>query len=72
VTARLGNVIYWAATGIAALWGLYTWFVATDIFFVQQTNHPLSEDATTVLLMALPAPIIWLVGRAARYVLAGR
>jgi len=70
--ARIGNVIYWTATGVAMLWGLYVWFLAADIFFFHPTNRQLSENVFNVLALAVPAPIIWVVGRAAKYILAGK
>ena len=59
--ARLGNVLYWAACGIAALSGALGAFE----FFVH-------KDAAAMIGLALFAIIVWLVGRAGQYILAGK
>jgi len=60
---RLGNVLYWAACGLAVIWAL-AWLVAA-----------FSVGGSTGIILTLGvagAAVIWLVGRAVRYVLAAR
>lgn len=63
MAARLGNVIYWAGCGAAAL-ALFAW-AAVYISPGEEASYWLPR----YLVMAVGA---WLLGRAARYVLAGR
>ena len=61
--ARLGEVVYWAGCGLAVIWigmGLYASF---------DREHPRWEDFA---LAGGGAVLIWLIGRATRYVLAGK
>ena len=59
--ARLGNVLYWAACGIAVLLGA----LGAYEFFVHR-------DAAAMVGLALFGVIAWLAGRACQYVLAGK
>jgi hypothetical protein len=55
---RLGNVIYWATSGIALL------FVFVAVFAL------IRGAVVTFAVFLVPAGLIWLVGKAARHVLA--
>jgi hypothetical protein len=59
---RLGNVIYWAATGIAGL------IVAFSLYVVI-AGRP---EPIMIGLFVTAAALAWLAGRACLYVLAGR
>jgi len=59
--ARLGNVLYWMACGIAALLGALGAFE----FF----EH---KNSTAMIGLASFGLIVWLVGRACQYVLSGK
>ncbi len=59
--ARLGNVLYWAACGAAVLLGALGAFE----FFVH-------KDSEAIVVFAVLGLLVWLVGRACRYILAGR
>jgi hypothetical protein len=65
---RLGNVLYWTGCILA--------IVALIFGAVVHVNDPsdTSQDCVMlfVVLGAVPAVILWLIGRACRYVLAGR
>jgi len=66
--ARVGDVLYWAATGIS-------WLIiaGTGAFFLMAERLPSIQEQLVGIVAALVcALIVWLVGRAARYVLAGR
>ena len=68
--ARLGQVLYWAACGIAALctaWGLFVF----GIILVGGSTDPMATGlyGTKWLIGAIGA---WLIGRATLYVLAGK
>lgn len=69
MAARLGRVIYWTCTVVAALILIVAALIATFAI------HPEIESAPQgYLLMGLWAVggvVVWLLGRAARYVLAG-
>ncbi len=66
MTARLGQVLYWTGCGLAAL------IVAGG------ASITLTETATGInqlgplLVFSIIALAVWLLGRAALYVLAGR
>lgn len=60
--ARLGNVIYWAACIVAALW-----LVPIGIVIAS----PGSEAVLWCSIYAAASALSWAVGRAVRYVLAG-
>lgn len=62
MASRLGNVLYWTACTGAFLW--------LAVVFAAATMRPQPEWG--VFWVAGPAPslIIWLIGRAARYVLS--
>ena len=67
--ARLGNVLYWAFSGLAILIvGLVAYLVAEDV----RLGLVMENDAWAVALAVILALVLWLIGRACRYVLAGR
>lgn len=59
VVERLGNVIYWSATGFAG--SIFAYGV-----YVMIAGHP---DAIRIALLAVAAVLTWCGGRAALYVL---
>lgn len=63
MAARLGDVIYWAMCGVAALALALLAFVALN---------PGSEAVPWGIFFGVAAVVAWLFGRAVRYVLAGR
>ena len=69
MVARLGMVIYWAATGIAVILALGTAVMVT--LGVLGLAGYTSENAVLEAFVLVPALLIWLFGRACRYVLAG-
>ena len=64
VLARLGNVMYWLATGVGVLIGL---FAAYGAAFGKG-----DERWAVIAVFAVMAIGFWGIGRAVRYVLAGR
>jgi hypothetical protein len=58
---RLANVLYWTACAAAVLLVI----LGIDAARVR-------EEPTSLFVAALAAALVWLAGRAARYVLAGR
>ena len=63
MAARLGNVIYWAACGIATLGLLLTTYVAIGAA---------EGSAFWATVYGASAVGVWLLGRAARYILSAR
>jgi hypothetical protein len=66
--ARLGNVLYWASSGIAVL--LLLWLAGAVIAAIIN-GEPMNDFGLMSFLMVGSAALIWLFGRAYRYVLAG-
>lgn len=64
MVARLGDLIYWAACIAALLWTIYVLIVTATY------AHP--DWTISAPIAIVGAVVIWSVGRAARYVLAGR
>lgn len=58
MAARLGNVLYWMSCGIAALISVAVILWARRL-----------ED---IVIATVGAGLIWIVGRAFRYILSGR
>ena len=58
---RLGNVLYWTGSGIAALF-----LFLTALHLVSKQS-----DVFLAILFAAVAVVAWLIGWALRYVLAG-
>ena len=72
MAARLGHVLYWLGCIIA---GLIALFAVVGVYDISQ--HPQSANAElwgylTMLMLAMFAVAAWLIGRACRYVLAGK
>ena len=65
--ARLGNIVYWAANGMAALMAT----LGTIGFLIALLNSAGEGMILSPMLIALAIPV-WLIGRACLYVLAGR
>jgi hypothetical protein len=64
MAARLANAIYSAACIAAVLWALFVFAIGA----VQ--THPNWTISTPIAIVG--AVIIWIIGRGARHVLAGR
>jgi hypothetical protein len=64
MAARLANAIYSAARIAAVLWALFIFAIGA----VQP--HPNWAISTPIAVVG--AVVIWIIGRAARYVLTGR
>jgi hypothetical protein len=62
MAARLGNVLYWTATTIAVLLAL----LAARLYEFGG-SEPLAIWGVIIV-----AALVWLIGRACRYILAGR
>ena len=65
--ARLGHVLYWLSCIIAVLLlalAAYGWFQDTP------AQRPLDESV--YIFLAIAAFVVWLIGRACRYVLSGK
>jgi hypothetical protein len=68
---RLGNVLYWLGTAVAIFMVLNGLTMAIPQYYI------LAEDQNTTaleagLLSIAVGGVVWLLGRAFRYVLAGR
>lgn len=64
MVARLGQVLYWGLSGIAAIsFALGVW--------VNVINKA-QADWSTLGVVAVFSVVVWLVGRACLYVLAGK
>jgi hypothetical protein len=64
MAARLANAIYWFACIAAVLWAPFVFVMGAA------QTHPDWTISTSVAIVG--AFVIWIMGRAARYVLAGR
>jgi hypothetical protein len=67
VIARLGMVFYWCGLAIASLCEI----AAITVFLIGYTNHAASEAWMAMAFFAIVGGLAWLVGRVAKYVLAG-
>jgi hypothetical protein len=69
LVARLGMVLYWAASAVAGFLAAGTAAVivmgAFNVWGFESENNVLEA------VVFIPAAVIWLFGRACRYVLAG-
>ena len=64
MATRLGNVLYWSACGIAGLLLFVTVLV---------TIYAGSDDRVVFgVMFGIGAVLVWLMGRAARYILSAR
>lgn len=71
MTARLGNVLYWLGCGIAALYAVGGIVALSVGIFYTATEHT-DWDLYILSPMLLGiGGLIWLAGRALRYILAG-
>ena len=68
--ARLGEVLYWAAFGIAILIGVLA--AAVAIGLIQPAGLDISERLMTSAAFFVIGALVWAIGRGALYVLAGR
>lgn len=64
MVARLGDVLYWLGCIIAGLFGI---LILISLIWGTGTTEPFG-----VILFGVAAVIIWTIGRACRYVMAGR
>ena len=64
MTQRLGNVIYWAASGVAVL------FVLLGVLMARSETSP-SNGIVAIVAYSAIGGLIWLAGEAVWYVLAG-
>lgn len=62
MAARLGNVLYWLGSGIAAILFVLSAYMAIELNW---------NDKPTALGFLIAAVASWLLGRALRYILAG-
>jgi hypothetical protein len=62
---RFGNVIYWIGCCFAAL-------IVVGAFPLAATDNRPEMHTTEIAVMFGIAFVVWLIGRACRYVLAGR
>ncbi len=60
---RLANVVYWVASGVGALIFLAGAFVASR----EEVYSPIA----VLIVFAVVATLVWLIGVAVRYVLVG-
>jgi hypothetical protein len=60
---RPGNVLYWVACAVALAW-LSLWLLATGI-------APQPDWSSGWMVGLIGAAVVWIVGRAVKYVLAG-
>lgn len=66
MVGRLGNVLYWTACAFAVAWSV----TYTSIFLLDR--HTPTEWISGSAIAGGGALLIWVIGRACRYVLAGR
>lgn len=64
--SRLGNVLYWTASGLAGL----TLLLGALLLLTEPAMQ--RAPAGPLTAFAIGAALLWLIGRACRYVLAGR
>jgi hypothetical protein len=68
VAVRLGNVLYWTGCGLA---GLIVLLGVVLYFGVDPTSAAGRSPGLILLVAGAIAFLVWLVGRAARYIMAG-
>jgi hypothetical protein len=61
MATRLGQILYWAACGIAIVW-----------LVMVLMRHVGAVDRRDVIIGVAGAALAWLIGRAAKYILVGR
>jgi hypothetical protein len=68
LAARLGNVLYWTGCILAGLIGV----AGLPLMLTAAPNSPAAENPVLGIGVTLAvAVIVWLAGRAMRYILAG-
>jgi hypothetical protein len=67
---RLGNVLYWLCTGVAAVFVLGGAVLA--LTSLHSADRLAEEELTVAAVFAAVAITVWLIGRAARYFMAGK
>lgn len=70
MAARLGNVIYWFCAGFAAI--LVALPLLMIVFLLRPTNAGYADGLLMMGASMAAGVLLFLVGRAARYILAGR
>lgn len=70
ILSRLGNVLYWGGSIIAVL--LIVGGIAGFIIGISNGKNDGELFLIVTLYLFAPAIAIWLLGRAARYVLSGK
>jgi hypothetical protein len=70
---RLGNVIYWTASGVAMLTASVGVLMGLGMALENAERHLNRPGDTVAVVVAgfVIAGLLWLAGKAARYVLAG-
>ena len=63
MSVRLGHVIYWVACGLAVLWVI--------LAFVASSTRSVPEWWFDGTIGIVGGCVIWLIGRACRYILSG-
>jgi hypothetical protein len=66
---RLGNVIHWTTSGAAVLSVLLGVYTAVDL--TQASSSDWIDWVVPIVFCSVIGGLIWLAGKAARYVLAG-
>jgi hypothetical protein len=64
MAARIANAIYWAACIAAVLWAFFVFAIGAA------QTHPDWTISSSVAIAG--AFVVWVIGRAARYVLVGQ
>jgi hypothetical protein len=65
MTTRLANVIYWTGCALAFMWLGYV--------LLSMGTSPITADLGAILAVAFcGATVIWMIGRAIRYVMIGK
>lgn len=70
MAARLGNVLYWLGCGLAVL-ALVISTIAWLVWYGGASGDPSFQLGFAIVFLII-AIILWVFGRAARYVLVGR
>ena len=65
---RLGNVIYWLGCALSAVVAIFTGYAFIMMAFYEQKWR----EMWVLVLFGGIAVIIWVAGRAVRYILVGR
>lgn len=68
MAARLGRVLYWLCSGVAGLLVLFA--VVAAVFWIKPEIPSAPQGYGLCVLCVVAAGLVWLAGRAIRYVLA--